>query len=159
MVKICQKKKIKFSCDIQSSSQIGNILKYKNSMLLTPTEHEARLATSDNISGISVLCDKIIKSTLCKNLILKLGADGFVIFTKKNNKIINDALPAFNKDPIDISGAGDSLLAYVNFSLSKDLNIWEASLVGSLAAAIQISRKGNIPVELSEVINLLEVLN
>ena len=159
IIEYCKKKKIKYSADSQSSSQIGNILKYKNAELITPTEHEARLSLSDNISGIASLSNKIIKKTNCKNLILKLGQEGVVIFSKNKNQIFNDAIPALNTSPIDTSGAGDSLLAYSSLALANKLNIWEASLIGSIAATVQISRRGNKIVTEDEVKSILLNIN
>ena len=151
----CKRKKIKYSADAQSSSQVGNILKFKNAELLTPTEYEARLSLSDNISGIANLSNKLMKKTNCKNLILKLGPEGILIFSRKKNKILNDAIPALNTKPIDTSGAGDSLLAYAVVSLTNKLNIWEASLIGSIAATLQISRQGNKPIKSKEILEIL----
>ena len=151
----CKKNKISFSADAQSSSQVGNILKYKNAELLTPTEYEARLSLSDNISGVANLSNKLMSQTNCKNLILKLGSEGILIFSRKKNKILNDAIPALNTKPFDTSGAGDSLLSYAVVSLANKLNIWEASLIGSIAATLQISRQGNKPIKSNEILEIL----
>ena len=46
--------------DSQSSSQIGDISKFKNMTLVTPTEREIRLSLNDFESGLVVLSDKLV---------------------------------------------------------------------------------------------------
>jgi bifunctional ADP-heptose synthase (sugar kinase/adenylyltransferase) len=41
-------------------------------------------------------------------------------------------------------------------ALCCNASIWEASYIGSIAAAIQVSRVGNIPLQLEELINELK---
>ena len=63
----------------------------------------------------------------------------------KDKRAVLDRLPSFNETPVDVSGAGDSLMMIAGMCLSKGGTIFEAGILGSLAAAIQISREGNIP--------------
>ena len=58
--------------------------------------------------------------------------------------------------PKDVAGAGDSLLITTALSLVSGLNIWESSYLGSLAAAIQVSRVGNVPLQALELIGELK---
>ena len=53
--------------------------------------------------------------------------------------------------PSDVSGAGDALLIAASLALISGGSIWEASYIGSLAAAIQVSRNGNIPISLNDL--------
>jgi len=143
----CRAKKILMVADSQSSSQIGDISRFKGMMLLTPTEREARLALGDFSSGLVVLSEKLRKKSDAKNIILTLGAEGLLaqasIITK--DEWPTDRLPAFNMAPKDSSGAGDSLLACCSMSLALGADIWQSMYLGSVAAACQVSRVGNIP--------------
>ena len=65
------------------------------------------------------------------------------------------ALPN-RRRPVDVSGAGDSMLAAASLAITIENNLAKASLIGSLAAAIQISRIGNIPIEKEKIISLLQ---
>jgi bifunctional ADP-heptose synthase (sugar kinase/adenylyltransferase) len=67
-----------------------------------------------------------------------------------------DALPSFNQSPVDVSGAGDSMLAAASLAITIENNLAKASLIGSLAAAIQIGRVGNIPIEKEKIISLIQ---
>ena len=60
-----------------------------------------------------------------------------------------------NIHPLSTSGAGDCLLAAATLSMTKKFSVWESALIGSIAAAVQISKLGNIPIKLKEIENRL----
>lgn len=156
--KICSQKKIIISADNQTSSQIGDITKYKSLDLITPTEFEARTALNNSYDGIVELCNKLLKKSNSKELIVKLNKDGIIIhksFIHSKQKILTDRIPALNLNPKDSSGAGDSLIVGSSLALASGLNIWQSSLIGSILAAIQVSRMGNIPIKFKEINDLL----
>jgi sugar/nucleoside kinase (ribokinase family) len=88
-------------------------------------------------------------------IFLKLGADG-VILNGKNLK--TDHIPALNENPIDVSGAGDSLLAASTLAFAAQEIASTAAFIGSLAAAVQVSRPGNVPVSNREILDLIDGL-
>jgi bifunctional ADP-heptose synthase (sugar kinase/adenylyltransferase) len=55
-------------------------------------------------------------------------------------------------NPKDVSGAGDSFLTSTSMAKIVGASIWESAYIGSLAAAIQVSRVGNIPIKKDELI-------
>jgi rfaE bifunctional protein kinase chain/domain len=143
--------------DSQSSSQTGDISRFNGMDLITPTEREARLSIRDNESGLVILAEKIKAKSDAKNVLLKIGEEGVLIYSKnvKKDGWLTDRLPALNQNPIDVSGAGDSMLITSSMALASNASIWEASLIGSIAAAVQVSRVGNVPLNLDEIINFL----
>ena len=154
---ICIKNNVYVAADCQSSSQIGNISIYKNLNLIAPTEYEARIALNNNNDGLVVLSEKLRKKTNSKNVLLKIGSDGLIINDNSSNKIkiLTDKIESLNKFPVDVTGAGDSLLIYSTLSHCITKNIWLSSYIGSLAASLQISRIGNQPLKLEELIDNL----
>ena len=149
---ICKKMDIPIVADSQSSSQIGNITKFNDTLLITPTEFEARTSLNDSYSGLAILCDKLFSKTNSKYVVITLGSEGLIASTNQfNDKKIVDNLSAFNKNAIDVAGAGDCLLVTMSLGLVCGMNIWEALLLGNSAAASQVSRTGNIPITLSEI--------
>lgn len=143
--------------DSQSSSQVGDISRYRGTQLLTPTELEARLALRDQNSGLAKVAHDLMALTQSQNVFVKLGAAGvFVVASDVSSKEANtDRLPAFNSLPRDVSGAGDSMLTAGALALSAGASTWEAAFVGSLAAGIQTSRTGNLPISSRELIDSL----
>ena len=138
--------------DCQSSSQVGDLLKYKKMNLITPTEREARICTKNNDDGLVVLAEDVRKKTNAENIILKLGDEGLIIHYEKNKILFTDKIEALNSLPVDPAGAGDSLLISLALSLLSKANIWEAAYIGSVSSGIQVGREGNIPLKKIDLI-------
>lgn len=158
LIKIAKSNGLVIAADSQTSSQLGDLSQFANVDLITPTETEARLELKDQKSGLAVIADKLRSKINSQSIIIKLGADGLVINgVKSDGTLLSlDALPSFNQNPIDVSGAGDSLLAAASLAITIENNLAKASLIGSLAAAIQIGRVGNIPIEKEKIISLIQ---
>ena len=138
--------------DSQSSSQVGDVSRFKGMVLLTPTEREARLAMRDFNSGLVTLAKNLRKKAQAQNIILKLGPEGLIVHSPSNNNTDpTDRLPAFNTTPKDNAGAGDSLLACSSIAMAVGANIWQSAYLGSIAAACQVSRVGNIPLSIRDI--------
>lgn len=155
MIELASRKDIFMSADSQSSSQTGSLSKFKGVNVIYPTEHEARLEIKEP-EGLIVLIQKLnrlVGSQLC---FLKLGAEGLLI---QGRSLKVEHIPALNKYPRDISGAGDSLIAASSLSLRLGAKPSAAGLIGSIAAAIQVSRQGNIPISGSQILDQVFNLN
>ncbi len=149
---------VMLAADSQSSSQTGDISRYKEMDLITPTEREARISTRNNEDGLVVLAEQVRKQSLAKNIILKIGEEGVLIHASDNNDNdgwLTDRVTALNAAPRDVAGAGDSLLISSALTLATGGTIWEATAIGSLAAAIQVGRVGNTPLQCQELIDEL----
>lgn len=143
------------AADSQSSSQIGNLLKFKGANLICPTEHEARIEIRSQ-DGLIVLSHKLLKLVQSDCIFLKLGADGVIV---SGLKFKTDHISAMNENPVDVAGAGDSLIAASTLAFSTGASPYVAAFIGSLAAAIQVSRPGNQPISRSNIATLLDQLN
>ena len=146
-------RKIIVTADSQSSSQSGDVSRFKGVHLLTPTEHEARTALRASEASLVTVAQELQVTANVENIFLSLSEDGVLILTTggRPEDWISDRLPAMNRAALDPAGAGDSML--IAGSLTKALggSIWEAALIGSLAAAIQVSRVGNVPITASDL--------
>jgi bifunctional ADP-heptose synthase (sugar kinase/adenylyltransferase) len=125
--------------------------------LLTPTEHEARISTRNQQDGLVVLAEQLKKQSDAVNILLKMGEEGLLVHAASldTDSWLTDRIIALNSAPKDVSGAGDSLLITGAMTLASGGNIWEASLLGSLAAAIQVGRVGNTPLKTKELLQEL----
>ena len=131
--------------DSQSSSQMGDISRFKGLNLLTPTEHELRTSLKNREDGLVFLAESLGVGTGCNNIFLKLGKDGLMIHTKQEKGWVTDRINALNSRPLDLAGAGDSMLVTAGMVIASNGNIWESAILGSLASAIQVDRVGNTP--------------
>ena len=147
---------ILMAADSQSSSQVGDISKFKNMTLVTPTEREIRLSLNDFESGLVVLSDKLSQVSNAKYIFTTLGAEGMMIYNTPKERLLTDNINALGNVVKDVSGAGDSLLTCSAMALSVGANIWQAAYLGSLASAIQVSRVGNIPIKKDEILKEFE---
>lgn len=153
---ISQKYSIKLFGDSQTSSQVGNILKFNGYFLITPSEKEARIVLGDKYTGLEVIGNELIERTGVENVVLTLGSKGFITFKNTHNKFVKTQhFPSLNPFPVDEVGAGDSLLSGMAVSICAGADIMEASVIGAAAAAVAIGKMGNIPVRISEVKDFL----
>ena len=90
---------------------------------------------------------------------MKLGERGTVSVDSTGKKIekvmINQkhsALPSFANNIVDTNGTGDALLAYASLSLAKTKSLFISSIIGSLAAAIECEKDGNVAITTDEII-------
>mgnify|MGYP000041102775 FL=1 len=158
LIEHANKKNILVLADSQSSSQTGNIARFKSVNLITPTEREARISQRDNQEGLVQLAMGLLEDSGCKNIFLKLGEEGVLLYVLDNNEYKTEQINALNSNPLDTAGAGDSLLISSALCMSSGATIWETALIGSLAAAIQVSRVGNIPITKAEIQSAIKSL-
>ena len=156
IINLAVSKNVIMVADSQSSSQTGDIGRFKNMVLLTPTEREARLSLRDIESGLVVLAENLRKQANAQNILLKIGEEGVIVYSGNSSDWLTDRIPALNAQPVDVAGAGDSMLVSSSLALATGASIWEAAAIGSLAAAIQVSRIGNIPLHKDEILMALK---
>jgi len=149
---------ILLAADSQSSSQVGDISRFKGMDLLTPTEREARISTRNREDGLVVLAEQLRQQASAHNILLKLGEEGLMVHAAGDNQgsgWLTDRVKALNSAPKDVAGAGDSLLITSAMTLACGGTIWEAACLGSLAAAVQVGRVGNTPLRPEELLHEL----
>ena len=148
---------VMLAADSQSSSQVGDVSRFKGMDLITPTEREARISTRNREDGLVILAEQLRQQASAHNILLKLAEEGLMIHAGngKESYWLTDRVDALNSSPKDVAGAGDSLLTTSAMTLASGGNIWEAACLGSLAAAVQVGRVGNTPLLLNELIQEL----
>ena len=104
----------------------------------------------DGVEFISVI---LMEKTQSKNLILKLGADGFIAYTREESGDIvrRQHFPALSVSPVDVTGAGDSLLAAIAVAMTHGMTLMEASALGCCVSALSVQTVGNYPASLASV--------
>ena len=143
---------VMLAADSQASSQVGDVSRFKGMALITPTEREARLALNDFETGLAAVGERLIAKARAENLVITLGAEGMLINASRDGALRMDRLPAFNPSPKDVSGAGDSFFMSSAMALRVGADIWQSSYLGALAAALQVSRLGNTPLTVAELV-------
>ncbi len=150
ILRLAKKFNLKLFGDLQCSSQVGKVTKFNEFDLITPTEKEARIALDDNESGIEWIANTLLENTQSKNILMKLGSDGFIAYSGKNSGYRQD-FPALTANPVDVTGAGDSLFAAMSVSLVSNASLIEASAIGACMASLAVQEVGNIPITKSRL--------
>jgi rfaE bifunctional protein kinase chain/domain len=155
---LSKKHDVKLFGDLQCSSQVGDVSKFLEFDLVTPTEKEARIAMRDYTSGLEKLARNLLEKTNSNRLVITLGPDGCLVYDKEGIHVFSEFFPALEPKPVDVAGAGDSMLSSYALSLCFGLDLKEASILASCAAAISINRLGNTPIKPEEVREYLKDL-
>jgi bifunctional ADP-heptose synthase (sugar kinase/adenylyltransferase) len=79
-----------------------------------------------------------------------------LIKTVDAGTFVTDRLPALNPSPKDVAGAGDSFFMSASMALRVGADIWQSAYLGSLAAALQVSRVGNSPMTTAELVSEID---
>ena len=134
--------------DSQVASRWGNILEFQGFDLITPNEREARFSLGDQDSVVRPLATELFRRAQCKTLMLKLGDRGILTYRTRadNDPRTVLAVDSFVDRLVDAVGAGDALLAYSSLALKATGSDVIASVLGSMAAAIECEHDGNLPV-------------
>jgi rfaE bifunctional protein kinase chain/domain len=151
----CARRGIMMVADSQSSSQTGDISRFKGAALVTPTEREARIALGNNYEdGLVVIAEALRQKAQAQNVVITLGPEGILIHAhvSDDRHWLTDRLGALNTAPRDTAGAGDCLLVTSAMAMAVGLPIWESLYLGSLAAACQVGRIGNLPLDAAELL-------
>jgi rfaE bifunctional protein kinase chain/domain len=156
VVNLASPRGVMLAADSQASSQLADISRFKSMTLITPTEHEARLAMQDSESGLVILIERLRQAAQAENVVVTLGAEGLLVHASEEGSWQTDRLPAFNTAPKDVAGAGDCFFTCTALALRAGVDIWKSTYLGSLAAAHQVSRVGNLPIEASDLIAEIE---
>ena len=143
LIKIAKEVGVFVAADCQISSQEGDLSKYFGVDLLVPTEYEARATLNDFDCGVASLGRQLKQKLNIGKLILTLGEAGLLVFGDDSSGIEVERLGAFSKYALDTSGAGDSLLSVSTIVLASGGSLYEAAYFGSVAAGIQVMRRGN----------------
>lgn len=128
-----------------------NVEKYKGATLVKPNQKELH-----DLTGMPVETDDEVVTaaeylrTKCNNkyVLCTCGARGMVLVG--NNKPVH-FVPAECREVFDVSGAGDTTIAYLAASMANNIDMDESVAIANYAAGIQVGKVGTSSVYLHEV--------
>ncbi len=135
--------------DPNLKTPVGN---YRGATVLTPNTREA-----EHLSGILIRDDSslaeagrlILRATLATQVVITLGKDGMAIFTQGTSTVV--LIPTYAQEVYDVSGAGDTVIAVLSLALASGATIEEASILGNLAAGVEVGKRGTATVSPAEI--------
>ncbi len=121
-----------------------SVLKYKSLNSIIINETELRQELKDRYSTVEKLVQILSKKLKFKNLVITQGKNGGMLFINSGKKKLTKLkYPAFNKNPIDTIGAGDTFFSIVSICLASKINAEISCLYGSFAASYSTNFLGN----------------
>ncbi len=147
IIDYAKKKEILVLADIKGKNE----KKYYGADILKPNRLELAL-----ISGMPVATkDQVIRAAMslcrkaeCRYVLTTLGAEGMIL--SDINGMVRH-IKSVAKEVYDVTGAGDTVLAYLAAGLAKGLSIEEAMELSNYAASVQVSKIGTSTVSFKEV--------
>lgn len=124
--------------------------KYRGAYLLTPNKSEAQEATKININCDDSLLQalkKIQQDTSVEIPMITLGEDGIVVL--QDNKLIKK--PTVAKEVFDVTGAGDTVISALAYSLLHNYSINETIEFANLAAGVVVGKLGSATASIEEI--------
>jgi len=131
--------------------------KYSGAYLLTPNKKEAIEASKVQINDESSLLEAITKlKDECQLSIglITLSEDGIAIFDDRLR-----THPTVAREVYDVTGAGDTVIASLGFSLACGYDIDKAVKFANLAAGVVVGKIGSATATLNEIIEYESSLN
>jgi D-glycero-beta-D-manno-heptose-7-phosphate kinase len=87
------------------------------------------------------------------NLLVTLGADGMVLVTKDGTLT---QIPSIAREIYDVSGAGDTVTAWLGTALAAGASVREAAQLANYAAGVEVGKTGVATVSPEEVLAVHE---
>jgi D-beta-D-heptose 7-phosphate kinase/D-beta-D-heptose 1-phosphate adenosyltransferase len=128
--------------------------RYRGATYITPNRREASLASGVEMKDEDSLIHGgriLIEKTDAQGIIVTLGRDGSFLITRESAQ----AFPVNPVEMIDVTGAGDTVVAMLALALANGLPVEKAITLSNLAASIVVSRFGAATVTLQEMIDNL----
>ncbi len=137
---------------------------YAGATFITPNLKELKGATntlgignkSNEDSLVLKLSKKIINKFDFKAVITTRSSNGISVVTDMGSFF---HLPSEAKEVFDVSGAGDTVLAYLSSSISKGESLESSIKISNVAAGLAVAKFGTSVVSIDEIDNIKQIKN
>lgn len=145
--RIALKARIKVIADVKGR----NSNKYRELFLVKPNRKELEDLTGKKALSLKEVSENAV--SFCKDYnvaycVVTCGKDGMLL-ADRNRKLLE--LKSDVKEVFDVTGAGDTVLAYIAVGLASGNSVDAALIKSNIAAGIQVSKFGTSPVYEHEV--------
>ena len=134
---------------VDTQSQLS---RYQTATLFTPNLPEAELEVGYAIAGdrsLNQAGKDLLERTQAQAILITRGGDGMTLFERSG---AIEQIPAFNRtDVFDVTGAGDTVVAALTLALASGASLWEAVVLGNLAASLVVRQFGTATTSIEEM--------
>lgn len=124
--------------------------KYRNATLITPNKKEAKESTGiqiDSKEKLLLALQSLDSQCNLKYPLITLSEDGIGILDHGELQVF----PTLAQEVYDVTGAGDTVIASLCFSLAQGKNIQEACKFANCAAAVVVAKVGSATATQEEI--------
>lgn len=115
-------------------------------------ELESALGAAVDLKNGNVLPDVLTRLKV-DNLLVTLGAEGMLLVTKDGDLT---QIPSIARQIFDVSGAGDTVTAWLGAALAAGATVREAAQLANYAAGVEVGKRGVATVSPEEVLGVYE---
>ena len=124
--------------------KLKNYYKYKNCFLIKPNQQESEIISGEK--NIEKILNVIKEKIGCKNILLTRGKEGMIL-NNIYNKIEHDEIINL----VDVTGAGDTVLAVLVYSYLKDNDLLKASKMANYIGGKSVGVIGNYNITIDDI--------
>ena len=84
-----------------------------------------------------------------------IGSNGFIAFEQNESTSNSQPFPALTVNPVDTSGAGDSLLAVMSAGMASQQSMMTSAALSCCISALSVTKMGNQPIKDYEIKNYI----
>lgn len=125
---------------------------FPNATSATPNKEEVEQLLGKKLTEEN--CIELCEKLNYESLLVTLGNKGMLLVEKGQKPICFDAVGA--KEPIDVTGAGDTVIAAYALGLASGLSFADAAKVANHAGGIVVMKKGTASASLAELLKSIE---
>ena len=150
IISICNDCGLKVLIDVKGN----NFKKYANAFLIKPNKKELHDLTGmhvDDLSDVKMAAECLRANSNVTYVLTTCGEDGMVLTGESGSIKIN----ANGPEVFDVTGAGDTSLAYVATCIANGISIEDSIRIANFAAGLQVAKIGTSSIYLQEVVDSL----
>lgn len=147
----CRSRGKKTFVDVKGS----NRRKYRKSFLLKPNEYELSLLVNRKLLSEEDIKNAMLelKSSIeAETILVTRSKEGYILLNEKNEFTRGIGIA---KEVFDVTGAGDTFIAYLTLFSAKGEKLEKAAELANVAAGIKVSKVGTAPVSIKEIESIL----
>jgi rfaE bifunctional protein kinase chain/domain len=128
---------------------------FPNATTATPNQDEVEQILGKNFTETG--CAELCQNLGYEALLVTRGNNGMLLIERDKNPVHFEAVGA--KEPIDVTGAGDTVIAAYALGLASGLGFADSAKLANHAGGIVVMKKGTASVDLSELLASIEKYN
>lgn len=133
--------------------KLHNFFAYSGATVFKPNRRELEAAFSTHFVGDDADLEGARQRLGTQHLLLTLGRDGMMLVSPGEPL---RATASIARDVFDVSGAGDTVAAWVATALAAGAEIQEAVWLANVAAGIEVGKRGTVSVSANELLTALD---